>query len=73
MELKDYLDSWRVADKDIIERFNKGITSNLIHNLTTMCVSDETLFNYVIDVLSKHDKQKAEIIIHEVMCNLAGV
>ena len=73
MELKDYLDSWRVTDKEIIERFNKGITSNLIHNLTTMSVSDETLFNHVIDVLGRNDKSKADMVMHEVMCNLAGV
>lgn len=73
MELKDYLDSWRVTDKEIIERFDKGITPNLIHNLTTMSVSDERLFNHVLEVLSKYDKLKAEMIMHEVMCNLAGV
>ena len=73
MELKDYLDSWRVTDTEIIERFNKGISSGLVHNLTTMSVSDEHLFSHLLEVLSKHDKSKADMVMHEVMCNLAGV
>lgn len=73
MDIQEYIKSWQVSDKQILDRFKNGLNYNLIYNLTTLSIRDEELFNHILHVLKQFNLELSNQLLHEVMCNLAGV
>lgn len=73
MDIKEYIKSWQVSDEQILDRFKNGLTYNLVYNLTTLSVRDENLFKHILQVLKQNNSEMSNQLLHEVMCNLAGV
>lgn len=51
MDIQEYIKSWSVSDKQILDRFKNGLNYNLVYNLTTLSVRNENLFKYILWVL----------------------
>lgn len=44
-----------------------------LHNLTSVCVNDYDAFNRIMDKIAEIDKDLEKTIVHQVMCNMAGI
>lgn len=73
MDIQEYIKSWQVSDEQILDRFKNGLNYNLVYNLTTLSVRDENLFKHILQVLRQNNLEMSNQLLHEVMCNLAGV
>lgn len=73
MDIQEYIKSWQVSDKQILDRFKNGLNYNLVYNLTTLSVRDGNLFKHILWVLRQNNLEMSNQLLHEVMCNLAGI
>ena len=73
VEELEYIKGWQEASLSEINRRCTSITTGLIHNLTWLSVHAEGTFERVLLALEQHNQSLHNIILHEVMCNLAGV
>ena len=69
----EYIKGWQEASLPEIRHRCSRITTGLIHNLTWLSVHAEATFEKVLLTIEQYDTSLRDTILHEVMCNLAGV
>lgn len=69
----EYINGWQEASLPEIRHRCSRITTGLIHNLTWLSVHAEDTFERVLSLIEQYNTSLRDTILHEVMCNLAGV
>lgn len=69
----EYIEGWQKASLPEIRHRCHRITTSLIHNLTWLSIHAEDTFERILLVIEQYDASLRDKILHEIMCNIAGV